>query len=191
MLRLLEKRGLVEAEYHLPSGKRGPGRSEVFFKPTKEATRFFKRLSENPANVKEWEIVKQQILKELQNGKAGGYESLLNDLLVRIPEHRSSLIFITEMITAIMLALTPIKEAVKNKDLLDHLSRIGLPGEVGLIALAGFGAALSLVEDVNINLATILLEHSGRYQEMLTQLSEEKKKLFTDFTRNIIKILRG
>lgn len=95
------------------------------------------------------------------------------------------------MVTAIMLALIPIKKTVKNKDLLDRLSRIGLPGEVGLIALAGFGAALSLVEDVNINLATILLEHSGRYQEMLMQLSEEKKKLLTDFTRNIVKIVRG
>lgn len=72
MLRLLEKRGLVEAEYHLPSGERGPGRSEVFFKPTKEATRVFKQLSENAGDVEEWEIAKQQILKELQNGKAGG-----------------------------------------------------------------------------------------------------------------------
>jgi len=191
MLRLLEKRGLVEAEYHLPSGKRGPGRSEVFFKPTKEATRFFKRLSENPADVKEWEIVKQQILGKLQDGKAGGYESLLNDLLVRIPEHRSPLIFLTEMVTAIMLALTPIKKAVKNKSILDHLSRIGLPGEVGLMAIAGLGAALSLIEDVNINLSTVLLEHSGRYHEMLTELSEEKKKLLTDYTRYIIKIVHG
>jgi Mn-dependent DtxR family transcriptional regulator len=27
MLRLLEKRGLVKSEFHLPSGDRGPGRS--------------------------------------------------------------------------------------------------------------------------------------------------------------------
>jgi len=116
---------------------------------------------------------------------------LLNDLLVRIPEYRSPLIFLTEMVTAIMLALTPIKKAVKDKGILDRLSRIGLPGEVGLIGLAGFGAALYLVEDVNTNLATTLLEHSGKCQEMLTQLSEEKKKLLIYFTRNIIKIVRG
>jgi len=191
MLRLLEKRGLVKAEYHLPPGNRGPGRSEVFFRPTKESTRLFKRLSENTADTEEWEIVKQRILKELQDGKAGGYETLLNDLLVRIPEQHSPLIFMTEMITTIILALTPIKKAVKDKGLLDRLSRIGLPGEVGLIALAGFGAALSLVEDVNLRFSTLIMEQSEKYQEMFTQLNEEKREQLTDFTRDVIKIVKG
>jgi hypothetical protein len=191
MLRLLETRSLVKAEYHLPPGNRGPGRSEVFFRPTKEATRLFERLSESTVDTEEWEIVKQRILKELQDGKVGGYEVLMNDLLVRIPEQRSPLIFMTEMVTTIILALTPIKKAVKDKGLLDRLSRIGLPGEVGLIALAGFGAALSLVEDVNLRLSTFLLEQSGKSQEMLAQLSEEKQKQLTDFTRDVIKIVKG
>jgi len=191
MLKLLEKQGLVEAEYYLPTGNRGPGRSEVLFQPTKEANRIIKQYSKSTADINEWEKVKQYILKELQKGKAGRYESLLNDLLVRIPRQRSPLIFITEMVTAIILTLTPIKKVVKNKSLLDHLGRIGLPGEIGLIALAGFGTALSLVEDVNINLATILLEHSGRYQETLMEMSEYNKQLLTDFTRDIIRIVYG
>ena len=190
MLRLLETRGLVEAEFHLPPGNRGPGRSEVFFRPTKEATRLFERLSEKTTNIEEWEIVKQRILKELHDGKAGGYETLLNDLLVRIPEQHSPLIFMTEMVTTIILALTPIKKAVKDKGLLDRLSRIGFPGEIGLKALSGFGIALSLVEDVNLRFSTFLLEQSGKYQDMLAQLSEEKRKQLTDFTRDIIKIVR-
>jgi len=191
MLRLLETRDLVKAEYHLPPGNRGPGRSEVFFRPTKEATRLFERLSENTADTEEWEIVKQRILKDLQEGKKEGYEALLNDLLVRIPEQRSPLIFMTEMVTTIILTLTPIKKAVKDIGLLNRLSRIGLPGEIGLIALSGFGIALSLVEDVNLRFSTFLLEQSGKYQEMLAQLSEEKKKQLTDFTRNVIKIVKG
>jgi len=191
MLRLLETRGLVEAEYHLSPGNRGPGRSEVFFRPTKEAIRLFERLSGSTADNEEWEIVKQRILKELQDGKAEGYKTLLNDLLIRIPEQRSPLIFMTEMVTTIILVLTPIKKAVKDKGLLDRLSRIGLPGEIGLIALSGFGIALSLVEDVNLRFSTFLLEHSGKYQEMLAHLSEEKRKQLTDFTRDVIKILKG
>ena len=190
MLRLLENRGLVEAEFHLPPGNRGPGRSEVFFRPTKEATQFFERLSEDTEENEEWEIVKRHILKELQDGKAGRYEALLDNLLIRIPEQRSPLIFITEMVTTIILALTPIKKAVKDKGLLDRLSRIGFPGEVGLIALAGFGAALSLVEDVNLKLSTLLMEQSGKYQEMLAQLSEGKKKQLTDFAREVAKIVK-
>lgn len=191
MLRLLETRGLVEAEYHLPPGNRGPGRSEVFFRPTKKATQLFERLSGSTADIEEWEMVKQRILKELQDDKAGGYETLLNDLLIRIPEQRSPLIFMTEMVTTIILALTPMKKAVEDKGLLDRLSRIGLPGEIGLIALSGFGIALSLVEDVNLRFSTFLLEHSGKYQEMLAKLSEEKRKQLTDFTRDVIKIVKG
>ena len=114
MLRLLETRGLVEAEFHLPRGNRGPGRSEVFFRPTKEGTQLFERLSESTADNEEWEIVKQRILKELHDGKAGGYETLLNDLLIRIPKQHSPLVFMTEMVTTIILALTPIKKAVQH-----------------------------------------------------------------------------
>jgi DNA-binding MarR family transcriptional regulator len=191
MLRLLEKRGLIESEYHLPPGNRGPGRSEVFFRPTKEATRVFERLSDSTVDNEEWEIIKQRILKELQDGKAAGYETLLNDLLIRIPKQHSPLVFMTEMVMTIILALTPIKKAVRDKGILDRLSRIGLPGEVGLIALAGIGAALSLVEDVNLRLSTFLLEQSGKYQEMLAQLSEEKRKQLSDFTRDVIKIVKG
>ena len=190
MLSLLEKRGLVEAKYHLPPGNRGPGRAEVFFQPTKGAIRLFERLSESTADTEEWEIVKQRILKELKDGKAAGYETLLNDLIIRIPERHSPLVFMTEMVTTIILALTPIKRAVKDKGILDRLSRIGLPGEVGLIALAGLGAALYLVEDVNLKLSTLLMEQSGKYQEMIAKLGEEKKKQLTDFTRDVIKIVK-
>ena len=190
MLRLLEKRGLVESEFYLPSGNRGPGRSEVFFRPTKEAIRLFEQLSGNSADIEEWEIVKQRILKELQDGKAGGYETLLNDLLVRIPEQRSPSIFMTEMITAIIITINSIKKAAEDKGLIDRMSRIGLPGELGLIALGGIGAALSLVEDANLSLSTFLLKQSEKYQEMLTQLSEEKRKQMIDFTQDVIKIVR-
>ena len=189
MLKLLEKRGLIAAEYHR-SDNQCPGRSEVFFRPTKEATRILERLSISTAENEEWEIVKEHILRELRDGKAGGYETLLNNLLVRIPEQRSPLVFITEMITMIIIVLAPIKKAMEDKGLLTRLSRIGLPGEIGLVALAGFGAALSLVEDINLNISTFLMEQSGKYQEMLAQLGEEKRKQLTDFTRHAISIVK-
>lgn len=191
MLRLLEKRGLVEAEYHLPSGNRGPGRSEVLFRPTQAAIRLIKHLSGGSAIDNEpWELAKQRILKQLYKKEARGYEILLNDLLVRIPEQRSPLIFMTEMITAIILTLASIQKTAEGKGLVDRLSRIGFPGEVGLIALAGISAVLSVFEDVNLKLSTFLLEQSGKYQEMFTQLNEEKREQLTDFARDVAKIVK-
>ncbi len=191
MLRLLEKRGLVEAEYHLPSGNRGPGRSEVLFRPTQAAIRLIKHLSGGSVNNESWELAKQRILKQLHKKEVGGYETLLNDLLVRIPEQRSPLIFMTEMITAIILTLASIQKTAEGKGLVDRLSRIGFPGEVGLIALAGISAVLSVVEDVNLKFSTFLLEQSGKYQEMFTQLNAEKREQLTDFAREVAKIVKG
>lgn len=191
MLRLLEKRGLVKSEYYLPSGDRGPGRSTVLFRPTQEAIHLFELLSGGSDDTEAWDLAKQRILQQLHEGKAGGYETLLNDLLVRIPDRRSALIFITEMITATILSLASVQKAAEEGGLVDRLRQIGLPGEIGLSALAGISSALSMVEDVNLRFSTFLLEHSGKYQEMLTQISEEKRNQLSSFAREVAKIVKG
>ena len=191
MLRILEKRGLVKSEFHLPSGDRGPGRSIVLFRPTQNAIQLINQLSGGTADSEAWELAKVRILLQLHEGKVEGYESLLNDLLARISERRSPLIFMTEMITAAILTVAAIQKEAEDKGLIDRLRRIGLPGEIGLSALGGISIALSIVENANLSLSTFLLEHSDKYQEMLTQLSEEKQNQLSDFAREVTKIVRG
>jgi len=191
MLRLLEIRGLVQSEYYLPPGVRGPGRAEVLFRPTNKSKVLYQQLKGKNLEIKAWEEEKRNILQALLEGKAVGYESLLNDLLVRITEQRSPLIFITEMITVIILTISSIKKATEEKGLLERFSRIGFPGELGLLALAGFGAALSLIEDVNINISTFLMKQIAKYQDFLAQLSEENHKLMIDFAQSVVKIISG
>ncbi|RLD92017.1 MAG: hypothetical protein DRJ13_16985, partial [Bacteroidetes bacterium] len=118
-------------------------------------------------------------------------ESLLNDFLVRTSERRSPLIFVTEMITATILTVASIQKAAEDKGLIDRLERIGLPGEIGLSALEGISTALSMVENVNLGISTFLLEQSGKYQEQLTSLSEEKRNQLSAFAREVTKIVRG
>ena len=191
MLRLLEKRGLVKSEFHLPPGDRGPGRSIVLFRPTQNAVQLINQLSGGTADSEAWELAKVRILLQLHEGKVEGYESLLNDLLARISERRSPLIFMTEMITAAILTIAAIQEEAEDKGLIDRLRRIGLPGEIGLSALAGMSIALSMVENANLSLSTFLLDHSDKFQEMLSQLSEEKRNQLSDFAREVTKIVRG
>lgn len=191
MLRLLEKRGLVKSEFHLPSGDRGPGRSTVLFLPTQKTIQLISQLSDGAADTEAWELAKTRIMQQLHEGKVEGYETLLNDLLARISERRSPLIFMTEMITATILTVASIQKDAEEKGLLDRLRRIGLPGEIGLSALAGISSALSMVENVNLSLSTFLLEQSGKYQEQTTRLSEEKRDQLSDFAREVTKIVRG
>jgi DNA-binding MarR family transcriptional regulator len=171
MLRLLEERGLVKAEYYLPPGNRGPGRSTVHFIPTSKA---------------------RQLLTELSGGSSDeGYEDLLSDLFVRIPDQSSPLIYSTEMITAILLALETLRGTAEAGELTKRLKRIGLPGEIGLSALGGISAALTMVEQANRRASTFLLAQSGKYQTMISQLSEENRRNLGKFAREVAKIVTG
>lgn len=191
MLRLLEERGLVEVEYHLPPGSRGPGRSTVLFIPTTKAIHLLSELSGNSFRDQEWEEVKERILQQLRVGKAAGHEDLLSDLLARIPERRSPLIYSTEMITATLLTVESMRDTVESSKLGEHLKRIGMPGEIGLSAIAGIGAALSLAERANRRASSFLLAQSGKYQTMLSQLSEENRHRLSDFAREVAKIVNS
>lgn len=189
MLRLLEEKGLVRAEYQSNPDQHGPGRPTVFFYPTQEANRLFNVLTGNTADFQDWQIVKEHILQQLREGKAGGYEDMLSNLLLRIPERRSPLIFVTELITAVILWLATIQKAPEIRALIERLHRIGLPQEIGLSVLSGIGMLLSVLERENRRSSTILLAQISRYEDALLQLSEESRRQLGEFTREIVHIL--
>ncbi|MBE0409857.1 MAG: hypothetical protein IBX69_09005 [Anaerolineales bacterium] len=189
MLRLLEEHGLVQSEYYLPDQERGPGRSSVLFRPTAEASRLLHELNGGFPEDDDWGVVKERILHQLRAGKAAGYEDLLTDLLARIPEQGSPLVYLTEMTTATLLVLGGLRDSAEAGGLADRLRRIGLPGEIGLSALAGVNAALTLMERVNRRISSFLLSQSGKYQTMLSQIGEENRRRLGDFAREVAKIV--
>ncbi|PKN86427.1 MAG: hypothetical protein CVU46_07725 [Chloroflexi bacterium HGW-Chloroflexi-8] len=189
MLRLLEEKGLVQAEYQSNPDQHGPGRSTVLFYPTQEANRLINELAGNPADIENWQVVKEQILQQLRHGKAGGYEELLSNLLVRIPERRSPLIFVTELITAVILMLTTIQDAPEICALLERLHQIGLPKKINLSVMSGIAMFLSVIERANRRYSTILLAQFSRYEDALSQLSEESRQQLGEFTREVVQIL--
>ena len=191
MLRLLEKRGLVKSEYYLPDQDRGPGRSSVLFRPTPEANRLLQEGREDLAKDVDWEAAKEHILNQLRTGGAAELGDLLTSLLDRIPTQGSALFYLTDMITAILLALREIRDLVEDSGLASRLRRIGLPGEIELSSLAGVGAMLATLERVNRQVASFLLTQSGKFQTLLSQLDEEKRQSLSYFTREVVKILNA
>ena len=189
MLRLLEERGLVEAEYHLPPGSRGPGRSSVLFIPTLKASQILLELSGGTSEDEDWDEVKERILQQLREGQAAGYEKLLSDLLARISDQSSPLIYSTEMVTAVLLAVDSMRGAAETSEVTKRLQRIGLPGEIGLSALGGVSATLYMVERANRRASTFLLGQSGKFQTMLSRLSEDNRRYLSAFAREVAKIV--
>lgn len=189
MLRLLEEHGLVQAEYQANPGQHGPGRSAVLFYPTQEANRLMNGLAGDPIEINDWLVVKEQILQQLRERKAGGYEDLLSNLLARIPEMRSPLIFVTELITAVILMLTTIQDAPEIRALLERLQQIELPQKIGLSVMSGIAMLLSVMERANRHYSTILLTQFSRYEDALSQLNEESRRQLGEFTREAVHIL--
>jgi len=189
MLRLLEEKGLVRAEYQTNSDQHGPGRPTVFFYPTQEANNLINVLAGDGINLEDWQVVKEQILQQLRDGKAGGYEELLSNLLARIPERRSPLIIATELITALILILTTIQDAPEIRALLERLQQIGFPKKISLSVMSGIAMLLSVMERANRHYSTVLLSQFSQYEDALSQLNEESRRQLSDFTREAVRIL--
>ncbi|MGB9521131.1 MAG: helix-turn-helix domain-containing protein [Anaerolineales bacterium] len=189
MLRLLEERGLVRSEYEMNPGTHGPGRPAVLFQPTEKARQLISQLAGEPTDLENWQHVKEQILQALREGRAGSYEELLNNLLDRIPDRHSSLIFLTETIASFILLLATIPDAAGVRTLLERLRRIGFPQEIGLSALSGMGMALSLFERINRRATSILLSQIGKYEDLLVQLNEENRQRLSEFAREVARTL--
>jgi DNA-binding MarR family transcriptional regulator len=188
MLRLLEERGLVASEYVLPK-EGGPGRSSIVFFPTEKATKVMAQLAGEKWDKKEWERTKGDILQTLRESRKTEYQNLLEELLLRIPECKSPMLYVTEMITAIFLHLHQLREEVKANGLFPDLRLLGLPSELGLNALAGLTMGLTLVEEANRRITELLLSQTQKYQDYLAKLSAENKKRLSDFAQEVMTIV--
>ncbi len=189
MLRLLEERGLVRAEYQPKSEQGSPGRPSVLFSPTKEARQLLAQLSGN-SDLEDWEKAKKHILSQLHQG-GEDYDELLTILIARMPENRSPLIFMTEMITAVILVLRSVPDSPEIRTILNSLRKIGLPEEFGLSVLSGVLMILSALERTNRIFSSALLAELSRYEEYLLQLNKENRQLLSAFAREVAQIVTG
>ena len=121
----------------------------------------------------EWEAAKDRILRQVEAGKAENYRSLLEDLLARMPEQRSQVIYGAEMITTIILGLNqsghrrivrPRQPAQADRQL----------GEFGRHSRVGMG--LAMVERVNRRLARFLLLGIGRFRPSSRKRAENRRQ---------------
>lgn len=186
MLKLLEKRGMVQTEYVVPEREQGPGRSTIVFSPTPEAQAFFSNQAVDDWAAAEWAQVRQRILDSLHTDGSPDYQALLAELVKRIPRHRNPMLFAAEMVAAILLVLHEVAGggALGPAEVLRVL---GLPGEFGLNALVGLALGLSFVEQANERLIRLLLSYAGRYQDVLSQLSGTNLHRLSDLAEEIVR----
>jgi DNA-binding MarR family transcriptional regulator len=189
MLRLLEDRGLVASEYVLPKEHAGPGRSTIVFYPTEKATALMSQLAGQAWESEEWDQVRERILRALHDGRGTGYQDLLNEILLRIPQRKSPMLYAGELITAVILHVYQLRGEAGTRRLFTTLKSLGLPGELGLNALTGLTLGLTLVERANRRFATMILSYAAKYEEHLARLSAENRRSLADFVREVLETI--
>jgi hypothetical protein len=186
MLKLLEKKGVARSDYVLEAAHAGPGRSMIVFYPTQQAANLLSQLTGDIHINEEWRQVKERILQRLQETKSTNYRELLNELLAKIPERTSPLIYCTEMITALLLNLSWAKEKASGLNPFRALAFLGSTGEAGLGALAGLSLGSTFTEKADASLRDKLLSCTKRYHACLLNLSEEAKASLSDFLQEAL-----
>lgn len=186
MLCLLEKRGLVMREYVL---NKGPGRSTVNFYPSRGALAMLQKTVTDTRIGQEWYVMRAQTLEALQGAREEDLESLLNQLLRRLPRRSSPLLLMADLVTAVMLAFYLLHRKAQRQDFVKPLRGLGLPGEVGLRALAGLMVGIAMAERANRALVEAFLQHAARFNAYLSELNQEARQALTEFTGEVMEAL--
>ena len=189
MLRLLEQKGMVISQYDTPKETSGPGRSNIRFVPTAEATELFSHLAGDIREQEEWDDVKARILTNLSQGKADDYQEVLDELLAKIPEPRSSLVRCAEVITALLLNFREARQELTEQSSVDNILK-SPASKLRMSILAGLILGLSQADHRAQQLLDIYQEYAEKYEASLQDLSRDSLLKLHRFTRDVWKILK-
>jgi DNA-binding MarR family transcriptional regulator len=185
MLRLLEKRELVRSEYVLRGKGQGAGRSTILFVPTPKAHTVLAEMAGEDWDKADWEVIRSQILDALR--EKADYQDMLEEILTNLPGRTTPLVYAAEMATAVILNLRLVEEEGPTSTLVEQLEAMGLPGEVGLNALAGLAVGLARLERTNRRWKAGLLGAIDGYQQSVARLGGNGKRCLSSFVQEVMR----
>ena len=189
MLRLLEQKGMLISLYDTPKEAPRPGRSNIFFIPTAETIELFSHLAGDIREQEEWNDVKARILTNLSQGKADNYRDILEELLARIPEPRSSLVRCAEVMTVLLLNLREAKQELTEQKGVENILKAPA-SKLRMSILAGLILGLSHADQSAQKLLGIYQGYAEKYEASLQELSRDSLLKLHRFTRDVWRILK-
>jgi len=190
MLRLLEQKGMLISQYDTPKETPGPGRSNIRFVPTAETIELFSHLAGDVREQEDWEDVKARIVTNLSKGKADDYKDVLNELLAKMPEPRSSLVRCAEVITALLLNLREARWELTEQSSVDNLLKAPA-SKLRMSILAGLILGLSHADQSTQRILGMYQEYAEKYEASLQELSYDSLLKLHRFTRDVWHILKA
>jgi DNA-binding MarR family transcriptional regulator len=193
MLKLLEAKGLVRAEYVLDEREGGPGRSSVVFVPLLKAQELLSRLVTNPVEQGEWAQTVAHILGHLRQEESppdACDSTLLEELLAAIPKAMSPLAYSAQTLTALLL---PVRNRLESLDrdlaTILNLDEDGAEAGGGLELLAGFALGASLTDTTSRlgrDISSKLARYSQTCQNHIARMDAERRQVLGQFVREVL-----
>lgn len=172
MLKVLEEKGVAASDYILNDDQVGPGRSQVVFYPTHKAAQFLTQLRDEMRYNADWQRVKENILRRLQEARRANSGDALKDALSTLPDTKVPLNYCAEMISVLLLNI----ERMRSSNITPFVETLSTKGQIGLASLAGLSMGFSLNQDQDVedkSLIEKLTTHTQRFQNQLADMSEE------------------
>lgn len=190
MLRVLEGQGLAQASYALEHAGAATGRSSVYFSPSEAGMTLVNAGDSPPAA--EWRTFRARLLGQLRSSQSYDDVAIMDDLLEQIPQRRSPVLYGSEVIAALLLNLSQARQKISAFNPLETLKGLaGGSGESLFAMLAGLslGATMHAYEEAAQERSRQLLDYTRRFQEQLRELSEEGKRLLSDFLQDAMETI--
>lgn len=170
MLKVLEEKGVAASDYILNDNQSGPGRSQVVFYPTHKAAQFLTQLRDEMRYSADWQRVKENILKRLQESRQANLAEALGDALSTLPDTKVPLNYCAEMVSILLLNI----ERMRSTNMTPFLETLSVKGQIGLASLAGLSLGSCLNQEAeDTTLLKKLTTHTQRFQNQLAEMSEE------------------
>jgi DNA-binding PadR family transcriptional regulator len=188
MLKVLEEKGVAASDYVLNDEQNGPGRSQVVFYPTHKAAQFLTQLREEMLYNADWQTVKENLLKRLEEARQSNPVDAVRESLSNLPDTKVPLNYCAEMISVLMLNM----ERVRGYNWRPAWA-VMTKGRVGLGTLAGLSLASTVAgesDDTNdTTLSEKLLAQTTRFQNQLSDMSEEGIAKLSSFVNDAMNVL--
>jgi DNA-binding PadR family transcriptional regulator len=186
MLKVLEEKGVAASSYVLSDNQAGPGRSQVVFYPTNKAAQFLTQLRDEVRQSGDWQSVKKRILGQLEDSRTRNPVDALRDALSSLPDAKAPLNYCAQMISIQLLNI----ERLRPQNLLPALENLSGKGQIALGTLSGLSIASALANDSDdTSMTEKLLAHTKRFQNQLTEMSDESISKLASFLSDAMAML--
>ncbi|GAB4535760.1 MAG: hypothetical protein Kow0063_20380 [Anaerolineae bacterium] len=188
MLKLLEEKGVAASSYVLGEDHAGPGRSMVVFYPTYKAARFLTQLRDEVLSSDEWRQARELLLERIRETQESNYAEAVREMLARLPDVKTPLMYCTEMIGVLLLNLAYVSKQTGDFGPYRMLASLAVRDKIGLGTLAGFSLASTISNQIgDPSFISKLINHTRKFQSYLSELSEESVNRLTAFLQDALK----